>query len=205
MSTLELGPFNFSAVMKSIRDLEERLHRFTGALEAAQIPYAVVGGNAVANWVSRINPDAVRFTKDIDILLWRQDVPAVIQAVAPAGFIFRHSAGIDFFRDGEHGRFSSGVHLLMAGEKVRDEDVVPAPDMSESEMAEGYKVISLEALVRMKLVSFRPKDQTHLIDMIELKMIDATWCDRYPTELAERLQQLLNRPDLQNLDELEGE
>jgi hypothetical protein len=56
----------------------------------------------------------------------------------------------------------------------------------------------------MKLISFRPKDQTHLIDMIELRMIDATWCDRYPAELADRLRELLNRPDLQFLDEIEG-
>jgi hypothetical protein len=183
--------------MQSISELEDRLHRFTSALNVAGVPYAVVGGNAVANWVSRVNPDAIRFTKDIDILLRRGDVPATIDAVKSAGFHFRHSAGIDFFLDGEHGRFGSGVHLLMAGEKVRADDVSPAPDVTESEAAAGYRVLSLEALVRMKLVAFRPKDQTHLIDLIELRMIDAGWCERYPARLSERLRELLQRPDLQ--------
>lgn len=195
MSTsIQLGPFNFRRVMQSVTELEERLQRFTAALEAAQIPYAVVGGNAVASWVSRVDPDAIRFTKDVDILLRRADVPAVVEAVKTAGFRFRHAEGIDFFMDGEHGRFSSGIHLLMAGEKVREEDASPAPDVTEAEMAGGYRVINLEALVRMKLVSYRDKDRTHLRDMLELGLIDETWPAKYSPELAARLQYLIDTP-----------
>jgi hypothetical protein len=35
----------------------------------------------------------------------------------------------------------------------------------------------------------------HLLDMIGVGLIDDTWPARFPAELAERLQQLLDDPD----------
>ena len=67
--------------------------------------------------------------------------------------------------------------------------------MSETEEDETFRVVSLEALVRMKLTSFRRKDQVHLLDMIDLGLIDATWPSRFTAELACRLQELLDNPD----------
>lgn len=194
-AAVELGPFNLRRIMQSISELEDRLHRFTSALNIAQIPYAVVGGNAVANWVSRVDPGAVRFTKDVDILMRRSDVSAAIEAVKPAGFRFRHAAGIDFFLDGEHGQFSSGVHLLMAGEKVRPDDLAPTPDVTESEAGDDYQVVNLEALVRMKLTSFRDHDRTHLRDLVRIGLVDNTWSRKFSSDLAMRLQQVLDTPN----------
>ena len=54
--------------------VRERLMRSTAALERAGVPYAVVGGNAVAEWVGRIDEDAVRNTRDVDILIRREDL-----------------------------------------------------------------------------------------------------------------------------------
>jgi hypothetical protein len=65
----------------------------------------------------------------------------------------------------------------------------------ESEAREQFRVLSLEALVRMKLTSFRLKDQVHLQDMIGVGLIDATWPARFPPELAARLQQILDNPN----------
>ena len=42
----------------AVENVRERLRRSTAALEAAGIPYAVVGGNAVAAWVSTVDPGA---------------------------------------------------------------------------------------------------------------------------------------------------
>lgn len=39
------------------------------ALERAGIPYVVVGGNAVATWVARVDLEAVRNTKDVHLLV----------------------------------------------------------------------------------------------------------------------------------------
>ena len=48
--------------------VKERLKRSVAALEAAGIPHAVVGGHAVAAWVARIDPAAVRTTVDVGLI-----------------------------------------------------------------------------------------------------------------------------------------
>jgi len=47
----------------------------------------------------------------------------------------------------------------------------------------------------MKLTSYRRKDQVHLLAMIDVGLIDASWVGRLPAELAGRLQELLDNPD----------
>ncbi len=75
-------------------------------------------------------------------------------------------------------------------------NTLAAPEVAESERGpEPYQVLTLAALVRMKLTSFRDKDRTHLRDMLEVKLIDASWKERLPAELADRLQELLDNPD----------
>jgi hypothetical protein len=78
---------------------------------------------------------------------------------------------------------------------VRPEYVAAVPDVSESTSFKAYRVLGLEPLVRMKLTSYRRKDQVHLLDMLEIGLIDATWPARFPPELAARLQQLIDTPD----------
>jgi len=195
MSTKALGPFALERVFRAVDKLHERLRRATRALDEAGIPYAVAGGNAVANWVSRVDEAAVRFTQDIDILIRRADLEAAIAALEPAGFRYRHAAGVHMFLDGPDGRFRDAVHVLFAGEKVRAEYTQPAADVDDSERGNEYRVLSLEALVRMKLTSFRRKDQVHLLDMLDVGLMDAGWIDRLPPELADRLQELLDTPD----------
>src|SRR5206468_8362953 len=100
------------------------------------------------------------------------------------------------FLDGPTAKARDAVHVVFAGEKVREEYVEPAPDVTESTTnPPAFRVLSLEALVRMKLTSFRRKDQVHLLDMLGVGLIDADWCDRLPPALAERLRQLIATPD----------
>src|SRR5262249_35471565 len=87
-------------MVRAVEKVRERLKRATTPLEAAGIPYAVVGGNAVASWVARVDEAAVRNTQDVDILLNRSDLEAAKQALAGVGFVFRHVKGIDMFLDG---------------------------------------------------------------------------------------------------------
>ncbi len=67
--------------------------------------------------------------------------------------------------------------------------------MTQTDFTGEFSVVSLEALVRMKLTSYRRKDQVHLLDMIDIELIDSTWPAKYPGELGQRLQQLLDDPD----------
>jgi hypothetical protein len=175
--------------------VKERLRRATHALDAAGVPYAVVGGNAVAEWIARIDEDAVRNTRDVDILVRRAELPAARAALEAAGFVYSQLLDGDRFIDGPQGKPSGGIHLLFAGEKVRPEDEHPLPDLDESERADKYQVINLEALVRMKLSAWRNIDHTHLRDLIGVGLLDATWPARLPPLLGARLQQLLDDPN----------
>ena len=58
-----------------------------------------------------------------------------------------------------------------------------------------FRIVDLEALVRMKLTSYRRKDQMHLIDMLDVGLIDASWPAHFPPELAGRLQELIDSPE----------
>ena len=175
--------------------VKERLRRATRALEGAGVPYAVVGGNAVAEWVARIDDEAVRNTRDVDLLVRRGDFAAARAALEAAGFVYHYLMDVDVFIDGPQGKPSAGVHLLFADEKLRATDAYPCPGLDESERAVEFQVATLLALVRMKLTSWRLKDRVHLLDMIQVGLIDATWPVRLPPPLAERLQSLLDNPD----------
>jgi len=180
---------------RAVENVRRPLERAAGALEQAGIPYAVSGGNAVRAWVAQADEAAVRTTRDVNILLRRSDLPAAREALEAEGFVHRHSAGIDMFLDGPEAKARDAVHILFAGEKVRDSYLVPTPDVDEFEYSDDFRVLTLEALVRMKLTSFRDKDRMHLRDMIDVELIDASWRDRFPPEFAAWLQDLLDNPD----------
>jgi Uncharacterised nucleotidyltransferase len=190
-----LGVISLDRMVRAVEKVRERLLRATSALERAGIAYAVAGGNAVAAWVSSVDESAVRNTQDVDILIRREDLPAAKQALEPAGFHYRHAAGMDMFLDGEGAKARDAVHVLFATEKVRRDYLFPAPTLDESSRAPLFQVLTLEALVRMKLTSYRRKDQVHLQDMINVGLIDEAWCNRLPPELAGRLRELLNDPE----------
>lgn len=196
MADVEIQPSGWERVALAVEQVRNRLRRAAAALERAGVPYAVVGGNAVAEWVGRADQAAVRNTQDVDVLIRRADFDAAKAAMAAAGFVYRHAASIDMFLDGAGAKARDAVHVVFAGEKVRAGYAVPAPDVTESEpTAAHFRVLTLDALVRMKLTSFRRKDQVHLLDMIGVGLVDAAWPARLPAELGERLQHLLDTPD----------
>ena len=182
-------------MVRAVDKVRERLLRTASALEGAAVPYAVVGGNAVAAWVARVDEAAVRNTRDVDILLSRESMEAATRALEAGGFVRRHAAGVEKFLDGAQGKARDAVHIVFAGEKVRPEYVLPAPELTESEKGSDFRVVSLEALVRMKLTSFRDRDRVHLRDLIEVGLVDATWLDRLDPRLAERLRTILDTPE----------
>ena len=194
-NTHEISPLAWERMVTAVEKVRDRLRRAAQALEAANIPYAVIGGNAVAALVSEVDEAAVRNTQDVDILLRREDLDAAKVALAPVGFIYRHSSGIDMFLDGPGAKARDAVHVIFANEKVRQEYVTAAPDVAEFKATANARVLSLEALLRMKLTSFRDKDRTHVRDLISVGLVDATWVPRLHPELGPRLQQLLDNPD----------
>lgn len=179
----------------AVDEVRDRLLRATAALEHAGVLYAVAGGNAVAAWVARVDVAAVRNTQDVDILLRRSDLAAARAALEGAGFVYRHLAGLDVFLDGPNAKARAAVHVIFAGELVRPHETMPNPDAAQSELLTQYRVLTLEALVQIKLTAFRIKDKMYLIDLLDVGLIDRAWAARYPPELAARLQELIDDPD----------
>jgi hypothetical protein len=170
----------------------ERLYRICGALEKADVPYALVGGQAVALWVASRDPAAVRTTKDVDLLLRREDLSRVRAAALAASLDYFELLGVGMLLDRDDPNPRSAVHLVWAGEKVRPdyEDAAPTIDQRER-LSPDLQVISLAALVRMKLTSFRDQDRVHLRDLIEVGLVDRDLLASLPPGLAQRLEPLL--------------
>jgi hypothetical protein len=157
---------SLASMVRAAGKVRERLSKAALALEESKIPYALAGDGAVAAWVSTIDEAAVRNTRDVDMLVDRADLEQIKKALENAGFVYRRVAGIDVFLDGPDSSVRDAVHLIFAGEMVRDHELLPNPKVNDSEQADNFRVLSLEALVRIKLTAFRDKDRTHLRDML---------------------------------------
>ncbi len=195
MSTVSMGVHILDRMERAVAKVRERLLRATSALNAAGIPYAVVGGNAVASWVATVDEGAVRNTRDVDLLVRRRDLPAVKAALEAAGFVYGELMDDVMFRDGVDGKPSEAIHLLFAGEKTRADHILPAPEIPTVEDPANFQVIELESLLVMKLTSNRDKDRTHVRDLVAMQLINESWLDRLPPELAKRLKHVLDTPD----------
>jgi hypothetical protein len=103
--------------------------------------------------------------------------------------------GFDAFLDGPDAGVRDALHIVPAGEKVRPENLLASPDVTEFEDGDQFRLVTLPALVRMKLVSFRDKDRTHLRDLIELGLLDLAAFTELPETLRVRLRELVENPE----------
>jgi hypothetical protein len=192
--TVVMGWEILDRMERAVAKVRERLLRATAALNEAGIPYAVVGGNAVASWVATIDEGAVRNTRDIDLLIRRSDLTAITATLEKVGFVKEEVLGVDMFLDGAKAKPSESIHLLFSGETTRPDHPLPAPELNTVEDPAGFRVIMLESLLVMKLMSNRDKDRTHVRDMIGVGLIDQSWVAKLPPVLGERLQHILDTP-----------
>jgi hypothetical protein len=192
MAAVRLQEFSWERMIAAVEDVRERACRATAALAQAGVPHVVVGGHAVAAWVARVDKEAVRNTKDVDLLLRRQDLARAVEVLESVGFVHQYVNGVDLFLDGPDGSVRSAIHVVFAGEKVRADEPLPSPDVTDSEPGPEFPVPTLAALVRMKLTAFRLKDRVHLLDMLEVGLIDETWLTQLPQELAARLKEVID-------------
>ncbi len=187
---------------EGIEKVKDRLRRAVAALDGAGIDYAVIGGNAVAAWVSRVDDSVVRNTRDVDLLVRRGDMDRIVPVMKAAGFIHRSvsilggKGRIEMFLDGRGAKARDGVHLIFADEKVNEDAIEPSPSVTDFDPThEDFKLLDLPALVTMKLTSYRDKDRVHLRDMMEIGQLDESWLGKVPLSLRQRLQDLLDDPD----------
>lgn len=200
-TAIALEPVSWLRMAQGIEDVKKRLERAAAALAKFDVRYAVVGGNAVAAWVSRVDVAAVRNTRDVDIMLRREDMDRARAALESAGFVYRRVASLgkagamDVFLDGPDAKVRDAVHILWAGEKAVPDAIEPTPELHQTESADEFELVPLQDLVRMKVTSFRDKDRMHLRDLHSVGLIDESWLGRFPPVLDERLRRILDDPE----------
>jgi len=158
---------------------EERVFELIGTLqelslplEQAGVPHELVGGLAVFLHVENADSTHSSLTRDIDIMIQRDDLPRVVAIAENYGLRFRHSAGrsidMDMLLFGETNSARNAIHLLYAGEKVKATQLESHPRINPVRAGlhgQDFWVIPVLDLVRMKLSSYRDKDRVHVRGM----------------------------------------
>ena len=174
----------------------DRLNRITTAFTDMGVPFALVGGQAVALW--RLQPKTrprSELQEDCGrILLQRADLLRKRKRpLSKPRLDYVEVVDVGMFLERTDPNPRHGVHLVWADEKVKADDALPTPKIDEREELEpGKSVVSLAGLVRMKLTANRDQDRVHLRDMIGVGLIDRSLLHGLPTVLAARLDVLLN-------------
>jgi len=193
--TVSMGVEILERMERAVMKVRERLLRATAALNGIGVPYAVVGGNAVASWVATVDEGAVRTTRDVDLLVRRADLEAITAAMEAAGFVRDEVMDVVMFRDGPNGKPSEAVHLLFEGEKLRADHLLAMPAIETVDDPADFRVIKLDSLMLMKLLSNRDKDKMHIRDMIGVGIVDETLLPKFQPPLSDRLKAILDTPE----------
>jgi hypothetical protein len=200
MSTMiSFGPAILDRMVRAV-ELElvrERLLRTTSALDTAEIPYAICGGNAVSTWISNTDESAIRNTQDVDVLLRPMDVLRAIPVMVAAGFVHRRVVSEDQFLDGEEGRERESVKVHVVGLATSRHALLPNPDIGRVARLENepYAVLELPELVEMLLSDHRREDRVLVRDLADVGLVDESWLTRVHPILAPRLKALLDDPE----------
>ena len=175
----------------------EQLFNLAGIVErifsSAGLEYRLIGGLAAYLYVEEVEPDAGRLTKDIDIVVRRDDLERIAKAAEPFGLRHRHVAGVDMLVQADQPSARRAIHLVFTGEKVRPDYHEPTPELGPYRQIRGLRLIPVPDLVRMKLTSFRAKDEAHLKDLDEAGVITPDVEAGLSPMLAERLAQVRAR------------
>jgi len=143
------------------------LKRLAQALDEEAIPYAIIGGMALNLF------GYTRETTDVDILLTKEGLENFREHLVGRGYIPTFSGALKSFRDAET---QVKIEALTTGEYPGDGKPKPVvfPDPATASVErDGYRVISLEKLIELKLASgisapHRLRDLADVQDLISI-------------------------------------
>jgi hypothetical protein len=170
-------------------DVYRTLQRLAERLEREGIPYALIGGLALAHH------GLVRMTQDVDILMTADGLAAFKERCVGRGYVLAFAGAHKTFRDTETG---VRIEVITTGEYPGDglpkPVAFPAPD-AVAEEREGIRVVGLETLIELKLASgltapHRLRDLADVQDLIEALQLPLALADRLDPSVREKYEEL---------------
>jgi len=166
-------------------DVYRTLQRLAERLDREGIPYALIGGMALAQH------GFVRMTQDVDILLTAEGLEAFRARCVGRGYVLAFPDAQKTFRDTETG---VRIEVITTGEYPGDglpkPVAFPTPDEATEER-EGIRVVNLEKLIELKLASgltppHRLRDLADVQDLIEALQLPLALADELDPSVREK-------------------
>jgi putative nucleotidyltransferase-like protein len=159
-------------------DVFTTLQNLTRRLDEERIPYALIGGLALAAH------GFVRMTQDVDLLMTREGLESFKQRFLGRGYVLAFSGAEKTFRDTET---QVRIEMLITGDYPGDGKpkpvAFPDPSIVFTERG-GMRVIPMETLIELKLASGMSAPH-RLRDLADVQDLITTL--KLPLEFAERL------------------
>jgi hypothetical protein len=189
-ASAEFGSVNviFESGMHSlVNDLEN----ITKTLHAAGVRFEIVGGVAVNVHIFSLQRSRSFVTRDIDILVNRNDLQRITTAAEGLGYRAKKMmGGYTLIRPDQD--LAEAIHLIFAGEKSKSTQVSPHPVLhpeNKQLFDITIPVAPLVDLIQMKLNSLRPKDIIHLETLDDVGLITPVIERELSPVLQERLKE----------------
>ncbi|HUQ70543.1 MAG TPA: hypothetical protein VM165_13515 [Planctomycetaceae bacterium] len=195
MDSSQLAPFDFGRVVEAVQRVDECRDHAVELMESAHIPYAVIGGHAVAAWIDSVDSSAARFTRNVDLLIHRGDVGRACDAISVFGYPATIRKRQVLFRKSDKPWHAATIRLLVGGEQVQPTDIQPLPTPEQSVVLNGFRCLALRPLVEMKLNDWRTIDKVHIQDLAGVDLVNADWYEFLPKLWTQRLESLLENPN----------
>lgn len=187
---------NYPALLKEASDyymahgdVFTTLQNLTRRLEDEKIPYALVGGLALAAH------GFVRMTQDIDLLMTQEGLETFREKFVGRGYVLAFSGAQKTFRDTET---QVRIEILITGDFPGDGKpkpvAFPDPSVVFTERG-GMRVISIETLVELKLASgmsapHRLRDLADVQDLIATLKLPIGFAETLDASVREKFREL---------------
>jgi len=145
-------------------DVHLTMRRVTDRLREERIPYAVLGGMAIALH------GYLRATNDVDLLTTKDGLEKIHALLVGRGFVPAFNGARKRLRDTQTGVF---VDIITSGEYPGDgkPKAVRFPDPSDSVNFDGINVLSLPRLIEGKIVTGTTVDYRQLQDLGDVQAL----------------------------------
>lgn len=179
-------------------DVYTTLRKLTERLKQEKIPYALVGGMALAAY------GFVRMTQDVDILMTMDGLAAFREQCVGRGYLPAFEGSQRSFRDTET---KVAIEVITSGEYPGDGKAKPVkfPDPRQTFVErDGIRVITFEKLIELKLASgisapHRLRDLADVQDLITTLKLPIEFSAQLDPSVREKYEELWH--STQNTDD----